>query len=1064
MEILKTMFVIILGLSIATACRGQNTASIVGTVSDTSSALIPAGAIKVTNVQTGYVRSAETGSDGAYVVNLLPLGTYSVEISKPGFETSIRTGISLSIGQVARIDFQLLVGSPTQLINVQAAEPLVDTTQASVSSLMDAKRMVELPLSGRSPASLLVLIPGVTQVSAGTSPNSLTIDVNIAGGRTSANNFLLDGSRFNSVELGDGNPFPPPDFLSEFRVTMDGYDTSMGLGSAAVVQAVTRSGTNQFHGSLWEFHRDNVLTAKTYFAPSTPFLVQNQFGGTVGGPIRKDKDFFFFGYQGTRIAQSALVNTAIPPTQAERNGDFSHSAGGVPTDPATGLPFPNAMIPSSRFDPAAVKYLSVVPLANTSAGTYSTLDPETNNGTNLIAKGDHRFTSNNMMSGRMWYSKGTGVTPNQNIPFGQGSLTAFFVNIELTDTYTFRPNLLNTASVSYNRKAWSQANSGTPFKNPMDAGVNIPNPVYPNNYPSKATVNGRFIAGPSLQGPLTLENVYEYADTVNWIKGKHDLKFGIEYMHTRFGPDFAGFDNGLFTFNGQYTGNALADFLLGRPNELEFLREREHNYFDHWGFFVNDNFRLNSKFTANAGLRWDYDEPVYGANGTDVNFVPGFRSTRFTNAPTGMAFAGDPGQPKGMVYPDHRNFAPRAGFVWDPFGNHKTLVRTGYGIFFQSLIQGDESFLTDNQPFLPVILNFNVYSFSDPLHGIAPGPVPGDPIETYNPKTGQAAFVLPVSMWADDQHNRTAYVQSYTLSIQHELTPNNLLELDYMGNGGRRLVGLLQINPAIYGPGATAANIEQRRLYNPGQISSVVDNRNGFNSSYNALAVVYTRRFTNNLLIRSNYTWSRSIDDTSVAESGSSFFQNPFDPQADKGLADFHREHVFAASWVWDLPALSHFSAVPRWIFGNWEASGLATVGSGLPFNIVTGGNNSLTAVGNDRPNLVGNARLPGGRSRPATVKEFFNTSAFVPNAIGQFGDVGRNMLTGPGYADVDFGMFKNIPLGEARSLQFRSEFFNLFNRPNFGQPVSSLSSPAFGQIQSTNNARQIQFGMKAIF
>lgn len=1052
----------VFGLVSTPHAAAQTTATVVGSVFDPSGAPVPGASVTVTNELTGLERTLSTSEDGAYLVNLLPPGTYSVTVSADGFKRTVREGIELTVGQNATVDVSLDVGAMAETVTVTSAAPLVDTRNATVANVMEEKRILELPLNGRSPASLLALIPGVTNVNPGSAPISQAVSANIAGGRDLGNSFTLDGGQWNNVQYPRGYPLPPPDMVEEFRVETNSYDASKGMASAGTVEATTKSGTNELHGALWEFLRNDDLNAKNYFAPTVPFLAQNQFGFAAGGPIKKNRTFFFGSYQGTRIREAILSNSAIPPTAAERQGDFLSSPGGVPIDPQTGEPFPGGVIPSDRWDPAAANVLNRLVAANTPDGRYSVLRSGAQDGDQFMARVDHLFGDRNRLSGRFWYSGGSRLTPQGDVEWASEQRSVDFRNLNISDTHTFSANLINEFRLSRATMLVQRAAVDTLFSSARDIGINLaPSEVEPA--PPTIGVTGRFSAVGPLRGDcIQCDHFWDIRDTVSWIHGKHSFKIGGSFMPTLFGPTNVLFDHGGFTFSGQFTGNAMADFFIGAPSFFSSTRERENHRSAFFGAFFNDDYRVTRKLTLNLGLRYHYESPTTEKNGYSSTFVPGFQSTVFPDAPLGMFFAGDPGRNKALFRPDKNNLGPRFGFAWDPKGDGRTSIRGGYGIFFQSQLNGVSEYISLNQPFLPTFYLSTVNSFSDPLKGYVGGVVPGDPVETFNPETGEAVFNLPVSMLgAVPDQLPNPYVQQYSLSIQRQLPKAFLLDVAYVGNVGRKLQSAREFNPADYAPGATLANREQRRRYSAGMVASVPMFENVANTSYNSLQTSISKRFSAGYLFNANYTWSKSLDDTSGFYN---LTQNPDLRSADWSLSDFHRAHVFTASWVWELPYFANLSGPAGVILRGWQLSGLVRLASGSPLKVITGRDNSLTAVGQDRPNVVGDPVLSGDRPTEAYLQRYFDPMAFAANPLGQFGNAGRNLLIGPGSATADLGVFKAFRITESQQLQVRAEVYNLTNRANFGNPTATFISPNFGRILSAGDARIVQLALKYKF
>jgi hypothetical protein len=1048
----------VLCLLLASLALAQSpTGEITGLVRDASGSAVPLAEVTIVNQNTGETRVAFSSETGDYAVPLLPVGEYRLRVRKAGFRAVERQGIVLSALQSLRVDFGLEVGEVTESVTVTAEAPQVDTRTATMGMLVDDRRIRDLPLNGRNAIDLARLVPGVTSVGTTIRPSFGQQTIRMNGGRHTSVNFLLDGGSINYYHRGQGLGLPPPDALQEFKLVTTGVTAEYGRGFG-VLSAVTRSGANSFHGSAWEFLRNNFFDARGFFSSGVPKLRFNQFGGTFGGRIRRDKTFFFGSYQGLRIREDQMASSAFPPSEAERRGDFSGQRS--VTDPLTRQPFPGNQIPAIRFDPVAAKVRdSYVPLPNRPGGQYVAQVNRPTTGDLFLVRVDHAVTTNNKLNVRYYqdYNRGLDNFPEgTNLPgyspfensYRQQTTTA-------EDTYTFTASLLNVLRLTYTRFNYLEAN--TVRQSLTDLGgrefVHAGGPV---TLP-RLIVTGRIQLSPGRDRQRLSDN-FDLSENLTWNRGRHQAKWGLDYQHDRFLYRDNRDTGGEFRFDGSQTASAFADFLIGRPLQLNQASPLEtQHYYAVWGVFAQDTFKASARLTLSFGLRYEYFPRWKEKRNEMASYVGGARSQFIPNAPVSSVYLPDPQFP---YRSDDKNFGPRIGVAWDVSGNGRTSLRAGYGISYDSLTGEMAGGVLLPQPFgLANTLNVP-YALSAPYQGLSnPFPFQFDP--------GNARFVLPVRIPKSfDPGLRNPYAQNYSFSIQRQLLPNLMLDVAYAGNTGRKLIEFREFNPAVYRPGATASNTNQRRRYAP-TYASIGQLDAGTNSSYNGLQVQVNKRFSRGLTLTAAYTFSKAIDE--VSSGGSAFAtvdqhgaQNPDDRKGDRGPGDFDRRHRWVTSYLYELPFFRSKSFAAR-LLGGWELGGILTLQSGDPFTVTTGRDNSLTGVGYDRPDLIGDPHLPS-RSRGESIEGYFNTAAFRENTVGTYGNAGRDILNGPGDAGWDVSVSKTFPLRESHALRFRLDAFNLPNHPNLGDPVSILTVRAFGRITSASAGRILQLSLKYSF
>lgn len=1109
------------------------TGTIVGTVVDPSGAVIAEASVTVTHQETGASRSMTTDAAGNFHFPSLPVGPYTLKVEKPGFQMYTQKDIILQVDQNLTVRVIMQLGAVTQEVMVVGITSGVDLLKSTINEVVDQRRIVDLPLNGRDPLQLQLLMPGVTldtnSVGHGQGQHE---GVTVNGNRPASNYYLMDGVDAVDSYLAVAPTFPSPDALQEFSVNTSAFSAEYGRNAGALVNAVTKSGTNEWHGTAFEFLRNDRLNANNFFANragiARPPFKLNQFGGTVGGPIRKDRTFIFGYFQETLRRKSNAITVPNVLTAQERpdrnpNGvaDFNAICPGpaCPNDPRTGRPFLNNIILANRLDPTALNFIkAIMPLPN-SGRSFTFSAPLVGNNDNLdetqfIMRFDHAFNEANRVFVRYYFNKDTikGIGRG-NIPNTPHLKRFQNQNAGVNWTHSFSSTALNTATVGFNRLfhfrspeksiAWRDF-GGPPF---ALAGRDVKGDLYVTISDS-LTSSGDGV----FQQPRTN---YQYADTLSWVRGRHALKFGGEYRRetvNRF-EDF--FTDPTLSFNGQFTGNALADLLLGLPNsfrqDAEVRSQLRHSA---PSLFVTDNVKVLPNLTLDLGIRWEpYLAPVDNLN-DQICFDPTFtkRSAFYPTAPPGMLFPGGPhgrgfgkgdaGCPRDLIDKRWANFAPRGGIVWDPFKKGKTSVRAGYGIFWDQIrLIGYNRFSTA----VPFSFSANIFSPGNPSNNFAPSltgtsiftnaGVPNPfPFEIPRTPAQRAAFSpLFGGNWPAFSLENTinpdwnqGYIQEYNFNIQQELFRNYTLTVAYVGNTARHLWLSHEINFPIPLPFSQqpfsqqlATTNQRRRLSsiqckdaqgrsNPCYGPFALINNPGW-SHYNSLQITVNRKFTGGLTLLGSYVWAKYIDLRSFGTEGDSGPRNPFNFDLDKALSDNDVAHRFVISYIWQVPIVSKYKqgALNQWVNG-WQLNGITTIQSGTPFTVVSGRDRSLTAIGKDTADALPgqNPKLDTGRSHAQLIQEYFNGKAFQVAAEGTFGNVGRNTLRGPGIVNFDFAIFKDFPFSERwGKIQFRNEYFNIFNNVNFGQPAANLASPSsFGRIFSARDPRFVQFALKWIF
>jgi hypothetical protein len=1070
------------------------TAELNGRVTDESGAVLPGATVTVTQTATGLVRTVVTESNGAYLISNLPTGPYRLEVMLQGFRTYVQTGIVLQVGATPTINAVLALGALEEAVTVEAAAPLVDVRSAGISNVVEQERIVELPLQGRQVTDLLVISGAAVQtgqVSARGVPGG--VNISVAGGLVTGVGYTLDGAAHNNPQQNTNLPLPFPDALQEFRVATSGLSAQNGVHSGAAVNAITKSGTNRFSGNAFEFLRDHRFNAISPFAAVDrdgkkldDGLKRNQFGGTLGGPIVKDKLFFFGAYQQTVLRQRPTSNIEFVPTAAMLAGDFTQFA-----SPACNggrqitlkAPFVNNTVSPSAFSPAALNIAKRLPTTTDPCGLVNFGVAGDRDDYQPLVRLDYQLSTKHSFFGRYM---GTRIIQPPGYAGGNDNLlkTDFpgvkdaVHSLTVGETTVFSPSVVNAARFAVNK---AKVNTyQTPFFSPRDIGANLYS-YLPGYMPINVTGGFRLYQGTNTFA-IFLNDTYQGADDLTIVKGGHQFGFGGNVQYWTGDYTSSSRASGNWIFDGSTTGLGLADFLTGRLTSVEHGGLGKLPV-DNWyvGLYGQDSWRVSSRVTLNYGVRW---EPYFGQNVRNGvisvfnmdNFAKNVRSNVFLKAPAGLSYAGDPGFPKNKKTGMNKqwwNLSPRGGFAWDVHGDGRLAVRSSYAMAYD-FMAGEYHNIDANAPPFGNRSFLTSVPFDDPYQGRDPHPV------VTNANTDYVPFGTFGTM---DPGINSPRIQSWNVSVEKQMGADWGFSVAYLGSHSDRLWAQKALNPAVYmglGPCtiqgvsytvcSTTANTNQRRVLNTVNpaaaafIGALDENTDIGYQNYKGVKFAAVRRAANGLTVNGNYTLGvcKGTPTATTFNQASGGYLKPNDPSFDEGYCDQDRRHIATTTLGYETPEVG--TGALRTIVSHWRASGIVTARSGERLNITTGRDIALTGIGvtgnnQQRPNQVSDDYYK------KTLTNWFNAAAFAQPDPGTLGNLKRNAVVGPAFWNIDLAFSRLIPLGASRRMELRLESFNLLNHFNWGNPITNFNAGTFGRITTQAGAPRImQFGIKYDF